>query len=41
MEVRQQDGQYLPATILKLTDNSTYTVGKLLHGQSTMAVVCV
>ena len=29
VEVRQPDGQYLSASVLKLTDQSTYTVGKL------------
>ena len=28
VEVRQPDGQFLSATIMKLTDQSTYTVGK-------------
>ena len=28
--MRQPDGQYQPATILKLTDQSTYTVGESL-----------
>ena len=28
VEVRQSDGQYLPGLIQKLTDASTYTVGK-------------
>ena len=30
MEVRQPDGQNQTATINKLTDQSTYTVGKFL-----------
>lgn len=29
MEVRQTDGQFQTATIAKLTDQSTYTVGEL------------
>ena len=28
VEVRQSDGQYKLATILKLTDQTTYTVGE-------------
>ena len=31
VEVRQPDGQYQSATILKLTDQSTYTVGEYDH----------
>ena len=36
VEVRQPDGQYLAASIVKLTDQSTYTVGK-----SSIAMRCV
>jgi hypothetical protein len=39
VEVRQSDGQYLNGVILKLTDATTYTVGKSQYSNAYMIAV--
>ena len=41
MDVRQPDGQYQPATVHKLTDQSTYTVGESLECVKRMCGGCL